>query len=298
MTTKIDEIIAAIPLLKVNLGDIFDFGQKCIDPLAAEIITESLNYAMETSIRRLESVSKINPRIYESATQSILPAVKTLTEIIGQAPQCDNSNLATAPIKPTGKKTKIESPVTPVIPAKKTKSTKTTSSGELVENLTKTIKKAKAEAKPVIEAESKKVKTSAQEEAELISQLPEDQKKALERFKKTDPSLYDDAIEGLQKRIKVIKPQENIIEVGKQFTIAFDGEQKTFTVVDKKVADIPEQQPVEPGVIKLSDTSKLAKMVLGKKSGEPAMVEIEGKKYKAEIKEIKDGAIHLVKETK
>jgi hypothetical protein len=100
MTTKVDEIIGQIPLLKVNLSDVFNFEGKCIDPLAIEIIGESLDYALETSIRRLDSVAKINPSIQKAAIENILPAVKTLRNLISNAPECKTGTLGMAPIKP------------------------------------------------------------------------------------------------------------------------------------------------------------------------------------------------------
>lgn len=70
--TKVDELIASIPLLDIDLGDIFNFKKQCIDTLAKEIIGSTLDYALETSLRRMESVAKINPRIRQDAINNVL----------------------------------------------------------------------------------------------------------------------------------------------------------------------------------------------------------------------------------
>jgi type IV secretory pathway VirB10-like protein len=108
MTSKVDEILSKIPTLSVDLSDVFDFKDKCLDPLAISIITESLDYALETSVRRLESVAKINPTIRSTAVETVLPAVKTLRNIIKIAPECPTSALSSAPVKPPPPKPKAK----------------------------------------------------------------------------------------------------------------------------------------------------------------------------------------------
>ena len=290
MAGKVEEIIASMPTLKVELGDIFNFEGKCIDPLASEIISESLGYALETSIRRLESVSKINPRIYENATESVLPAVKTLMEVIKRAPGCDVSTLATAEPKPPPRKPKLD--IKKADKAEKKPKPKKTAktAGELVGNLTAAKEKAETQAK------EPEVETVKQEEARVLATLEPEKRKDLERLKKINIEAYDAAIEGLAKGSKVFKapPQKTKIEIGKQFTIAYDGQEQIYHMVGDIVAGRADMQPSEKGVSKLSEASSLAKIVEGKKAGDDVFIEIEGKKYKAQIKDVKDGSIKQI----
>jgi transcription elongation GreA/GreB family factor len=332
MTAKVDETLSKIPVLKINLEDIFDFGGKCIDQLAIEIITESLDYALETSVRRLESVAKINPHIRDAATETILPAVKTLRNVIEQAPHCPTSALSSAPIKEPPPKTRV-----------KTETKKETKKKDIVETLTKTVTEAKKEAKKEKEAEKGVVATQS-----------DATQKALAGIKKQDPAMYDTIVKGMaegktpleamqldvagvvvaakeqkeklaQEIVASAKPSEISrwkaepnedtihlgqriknsillkiyearppIETGKQFTVGFDGEERKFHLVTSKVAKLATQTPEEEGVIKLSDASALAKAVAGKKSGESADITIEGKKYTAQIREVKEGRMKVI----
>lgn len=289
MAGKVDEIIASMPTLKVELGDIFNFEGKCIDPLASEIIAESLGYALETSIRRLESVSKINPRIYENATESVLPAVKTLMEVIKRAPGCDTSTLATAEPKPPPRKPKLDIKKTEKTEKKTEKKAKKTAktSGELVENL------AAAKQKAVKEPE---VETVKQEEAKALAKLEPEKRKDLERLKKINVEAYEAAVEGMAKGVKILKapPPVQKVEMGKQFTIVYDGQEQVYHLVGDLVAGRADMQPVDTGVTKLSEATALGKLVEGKKAGEDVFIEVEGKKYKAQIKDIKDGHLQQI----
>lgn len=266
MTAKVDEILARIPLLKVDLTQVFDFKGKCVDPLAIEIISESLGYALETSVRRLESVAKINPAIRENATETILPAVKTLRNIIQSAPACSTSVLGTAPIQPTPTK------VRPKKAAKK--------ASELVEHLGTAVKKAKTEKSEGLTAQ---------------------QKKQLESIKETDIDLYEELVKGIEAGRKVpeimagYEPTQKI-GPGKQFTIKYDGEQRKYHIVDPKVVIDKNQLPEEPDVIKLSTSSSLAKTLTGKKTGDQAELEIGQKKYTAQIQEVKEGRLQVSNE--
>ena len=135
--TKLDELLASIPLLQVDLKDVFNFEGKCLDPLAKEIISESLGYALETSVRRLESVAKINPAIRSNAIENILPSVKTLRDLIERATPCENSLLSAAPYAPPPSKPKQ---------GKKKEAAKT--GKELMENITTAVEKEKPAEKP------------------------------------------------------------------------------------------------------------------------------------------------------
>lgn len=289
MAGKIEEIIASMPTLKVELGDIFNFEGKCIDPLASEIIAESLGYALETSLRRLESVSKINPRIYENATESVLPAVKTLMEVIKKAPGCDTSTLATAEPKPSPRKPKLDIKKAEKKAEKTEKKTKKAAktAGELVENLTAA--KEKAVKEPQVE-------TLKQEEVKALAKLDPEKRKDLEHLKKINIEAYEAAIEGLAKGVKTVKAPTPVekVEMGKQFTIAYDGQEQTYHLVGDLVAGRADMQEADKNVIKLSEATALAKLVEGKKAGDDVFIEVEGKKYKAQIKDIKDGHLERV----
>jgi transcription elongation GreA/GreB family factor len=263
MTAKVDEVLARIPSLKVKIEDVVDFKDKCVDPLAVEIITESLDYALETSVRRLESVAKINPTIRDTAVNTILPAVKTLRDVINDAPKCGSSALGTAPVAPTPKKS-----------PRKPKEKK-----EIVETLTETVSKAKEKAKPT-------------EKDIIIKQTPKIQE-ALANIKKTDAEMYQTIMTGMAEGKTALgamqgKPAPTQkIGIGKQLTMTVDGEIFNYMMVSPEVAKIPEQVPEEKDVTKLSTESKLGKAIMGLKPGEKAKEKIEGKEIT--ITRVKEG---------
>jgi hypothetical protein len=231
--TKVDEIIASIPLLDINLNEIFNFKEGCIDNLAKQIISSTLDYALETSIRRMESVSKINPRIQETAIKTVLPAVKTLAEAIRRAPECDTSALENAPLlgpkpkklpKPKEEKEPKTTPVATETPKE------TSQIGPLTE-VTKVVSKRKPKAASV---------------------------SVTEAMKETENKPA--------KENRGVKPE--IVEVGKQFTIGFDGQERKYHIVAPQFFRNQNQQEADPNVIAIADTSALAKLVTGTKKGD------------------------------
>ena len=283
MASKVDEVLEKIPTLKIDLSDVLDFNGKCIDPLAIEIITESLDYALTTSVRRLESVAKINPSIRDNATQTILPAIKTLRTLIKNAPECPSSALGAAPLKAPPKKSPPKETVTKPKPSEAVKPKKEIKINK-VEEIAKENQKA---------------------EKDIVAALPEKVQKALKSYRLNNPELYDDIIESLrsgnQPTMAVLSAagkKEESIEIGKQFTIDYDNTSLKYTVVPANVVKRENQIPEEPDVIKLSEKSPLLKAVAGKKAGDTAEIEIEGKKYTANIKEVKPGKMKLIEETK
>lgn len=84
--------VALIPAAPgIKLENLIQFDGDCIDPLALIIITESLDYALETSVRRLRSAGKIFSGVEESAYgkgKGIIPTIKAVRDAILQAPQC------------------------------------------------------------------------------------------------------------------------------------------------------------------------------------------------------------------
>jgi hypothetical protein len=225
--TKIDEIIASIPLLDINLNDIFNFKEKCIDNLAKQIISSTLDYALETSIRRMESVSKINPRIQETAIKTVLPAVKTLAEAIRKIPECDTSSLENAPL--LGLKPKKTSPKP---------------------------KAEKEETKPTSVSIPEAMKEA--EGTKEIGPLTEVTKVVSKRKPKGEPSGAKEA--------RGVPPE--IVEVGKQFTIGFDGQEKKYHIVAPTFFRNKNQQEADSNVTPIADNSVLAKLVTGTKKGD------------------------------
>ena len=281
MASKVDEVLDKIPTLKVDLKDILDFQGQCIDPLAIEIITESLDYALTTSVRRLESVAKINPSIRDNATQTILPAIKTIRNIIKNAPECGTSVLGAAPIKAPA----------PRKPTPKKEETKPKASETV---------KPKKELNKVEEI----AKENQKAEKDIVAGLPEKVQKALKSYRLNNPELYDDIIESLRAgnsttvaALTAAGKKKESIEIGKQFTLDYDNTSLKYTVVPANVVKRENQIPEEEGVIKLSEKSPLLKAVAGKKAGDTAEIEVEGKKYTANIKEVKPGKMKLIKET-
>ena len=75
----------------IKLENLIQFDGDCIDPLALVIITEALDYALETSVRRLKSAGKIFSQVEESAYlkgKGVLPTIKAVRDAFLLAPQC------------------------------------------------------------------------------------------------------------------------------------------------------------------------------------------------------------------
>jgi len=124
-------------------------------------------------------------------------------------------------------------------------------------------------------------------------------------YQLNNPELYDDIIQSLRSGntptvavLAATAKKEETIEIGKQFTIDYDNTSLKYTVVPANVVKRANQMPEEPDVVKLSEKSPLLKAVAGKKTGDTAEIEIEGKKYTASIKEVKPGKMKLIEETK
>lgn len=269
MTSKVDEVIENIPALKIKLGEVVNFSDKCIDPLATQIITESLNYALETSVRRLESVAKINPHIREAVTHDVLPAVKTLRDLIEDAPQCKTNVLGEAPI--------LAPPAKPKVAKRETA------------KATKPKKPKKETEEKVVPAEGEEPPL-AQQEKEILAGLGTAQRKSLEALKEQSQEMYESALATLAGRepVKIIKPPQ-AIAVGKQFTLKYNGEQTKKLIVPPAIVKIDKQVPEEKGVDKLGETSKLAKALMGKKAGDKLEIDIGGETKQAEILDVKEG---------
>jgi hypothetical protein len=152
VTSKVDEILAKIPVLKASFSDIMDFKGQCVDPLAIEIIGASLDYALETSVRRIESVAKINPAI-RGGTETILRRIKTLRTVIQDAPACATSILGTAPVKTAPKPRKVKEPEPEATEVKTPEATPTpeVKVPEPLQKIEKAIKKAKTAKPPPVE---------------------------------------------------------------------------------------------------------------------------------------------------
>jgi len=84
--------LAQIPTAPgIKLENLIQFDGDCIDPVALVIITEALDYALESSARRLSSLGKIFSGVEETAYNSgkgVLPTIKAIREAILFAPQC------------------------------------------------------------------------------------------------------------------------------------------------------------------------------------------------------------------
>lgn len=90
----------------INVETLIKFDDDCIDPLARLIVTEALQYAIETSARRLESIGKIFGDVEESAYRGgsgILPVVKAVYNAFLDAPVCtaDGPKVMPRPVEPT-----------------------------------------------------------------------------------------------------------------------------------------------------------------------------------------------------
>ena len=279
--TKIDELIASIPLLDIDLGDIFNFKEKCIDNLAKEIITSTLDYALETSLRRMESVAKINPRIQQDAINNVLPAVKTLAEAIRRAPECDTAFLANAPVvtvkpKPAPSKKK---------PAPAKEAPKKEAEKEIIEKLTDLIatEEMEAEAKPAAEIKAEP----------LTTLIVRHSRKKVQGVPGVSTPTGESPITGATGKKAASAGGGDIVEVGKQFTIGFDGQERKYHIVAPQFFRDKKQQEADPSVIPIPDNSALAKLVTGTRKGDQidattfgVVVPNSGEITKVEIREV------------
>lgn len=84
--------VTQIPIAPgIKLENLIQFDGDCIDPIALIIITEALDYALETSVRRLRSAGRIFSGVEESAYsggKGVLPVIRAVREAILMAPQC------------------------------------------------------------------------------------------------------------------------------------------------------------------------------------------------------------------
>jgi transcription elongation GreA/GreB family factor len=311
MTAKVTETIDRIPTLNTSLADIFDFDGKCLDPLAIEIIVESLNYALETSVRRLESVAKVNPNIQRNAVETVLPAVKTLKLLIANAPKCDVSALDSAEVRP------VPPPRKPRAPRKETKKEPkaeakveakpeaVTSAPEMMAASVTKLQELLKEPKKAGKVQATKIRSTnvaEAEEARIIGTMTPDGQAKMKRMKTDDIEAYEQVLEamagvGKAPPVKLIKGKPVLpkVEVGQIVNVTMStpgGDvEKKFLLVGEKTAGMADQQPEEIGVAKLSESSAIAQAIMGKTAGESVFMDIEGQKVKASVNTVKEGKL-------
>ena len=99
-------------LPKVELTrDIIDFKDECIDPATALVLNEALDYAIETSLSRLSSLSKVFPKVGRQG-MGALGAVEAIRNTILQLPECEIEDKPLGKVMPTPPKP--EMPTTPI----------------------------------------------------------------------------------------------------------------------------------------------------------------------------------------
>jgi len=91
-----------LPVVKLT-RPVIDFEKDCLDPISQLVLVEALDYAVETSMGRLESLGKIFPKVKMSGTNA-LAAVNAIRESINQMPKCE------APDEPLGKIIPLKEP--------------------------------------------------------------------------------------------------------------------------------------------------------------------------------------------
>jgi hypothetical protein len=283
--TKVDELIASIPLLDIDLGDIFNFKKQCIDTLAKEIIGSTLDYALETSLRRMESVAKINPRIRQDAINNVLPAVKSLAVAIRNAPECDAETLANAPfVQPKSKTNAPRKPRTPKTaePETNVAATATVADAKGITAVTTSPVEAKTAEKP------KDALTTVTDAVKKGTR-----RKTVQGLSGVSTPTGESPIAGVTGKKASSAAGGDIVEVGKQFTIAFDGTERKYHIVAPQFFRNNNQIESDPSVIPIADTSALAQLVTGSKKGDsidPATfgiaVPLSGEITKVQIKEV------------
>ena len=97
---------------KIKLENLVQFNGNCIDPLALVIVSEALDFAIESSSRRIQNVGKIFPQVKDSAIGSREdPKIMNIIAGIRDA-------LITFPICPKGTASVVNSPPAnpPIVP--------------------------------------------------------------------------------------------------------------------------------------------------------------------------------------
>ncbi len=84
------------PAPGITIDTLLNFNGDCVEPAALQIITEALDYAMETAVGRLTGVGKIFKQVEMSAYGSdkihgILPTIKAIRIALDKAPLCKPS---------------------------------------------------------------------------------------------------------------------------------------------------------------------------------------------------------------
>ncbi len=151
----------------IKLENLIDFKGDCIDPLTLAIITESLDYALETSARRLKAAGKIYT---ELSSNPVLPFVKALRNELQRAPQCF----------PEGSRV-IEPPPPPKAPPKAPKTTVTKATAAELEQVQELIATGgKGMDKEILEKIQKKPELMALVRATTVEQAGKLEKRAEE----------------------------------------------------------------------------------------------------------------------
>lgn len=78
-----------IPAKKIEISEIIGFENRCIDPFAALVIQEALDYALEKAEKRLDNMQAVFPSAhFAGSVTDTLSIMEGILESIGKAPKC------------------------------------------------------------------------------------------------------------------------------------------------------------------------------------------------------------------
>jgi hypothetical protein len=79
----------AIPAKKIDISEIISFDNRCIDPFAALVVTEALDYALEKAEKRLDNMQSVFPSAhFAGSVQDTLGIMEGILDSITRAPRC------------------------------------------------------------------------------------------------------------------------------------------------------------------------------------------------------------------
>jgi hypothetical protein len=228
--------IDTIPTLDMDLSKIMNLEDKCIDPIARTIITESLEYAIDVSMGRLASIGKIFPRVESTAMNTAMPIIKTIYDGIQVIPECKTGVITGVKLKlpdePPAKLIKIvASKEKPTVSGATVTGTRKPTKAELVELVKEQTKNKKKQAfaagtdlgiaplswkqtaaKEAIflnQPEAKIIKagiTPAQVEQKFLAGLTGEQRQTLAGLKASSEEIYQQALEVLKEHLTETAP--------------------------------------------------------------------------------------------
>jgi hypothetical protein len=88
-TSHIPEVV--LPSRKVDVSEIISFQNRCLDPFASMVLQEALDYALETTERRLDNMQRVFPSAkFVNSVEETLSLMEGILAGLKAAPKCSN----------------------------------------------------------------------------------------------------------------------------------------------------------------------------------------------------------------